>query len=143
MSGPWTRWEPVIEAQNGGLRLGAGAVSTGTVTQQGSLVVAEFFVRFGREPAPGSGPFLLVPPVVPREIDELPRRVGSGTLGDHSDGVRHVQIAITANAVVDHRRFLLSTDGRPSADELFVGADWPWRWAADDFVVGLLTYEAG
>jgi hypothetical protein len=138
----WDSWEPVLEAGGRDPVLGEGAVRSGTVTRQGSLVVAEFFVRFGEGADPGAGPYLLVPPVPPRAIDELPRRVGSGTLGDQSDGVRHVHVAITANAVIDASRFLLSTDGRPSDGQLIVGGDWPWVWGPEDFLVGLLTYEA-
>jgi hypothetical protein len=143
VTGTWAAWTPVLQARDGELDLGADALATGSVTQHGSLVVAEFFVRFGVGGETGEGPYLLVPPVRPRVIDEVPRRVGSGTIADHSDGVRHLHVALTANAVIDAHRFLFSTEGRPAGGELIVGRDWPWVWAEDDFLVGLLTYEAG
>jgi hypothetical protein len=138
----WDAWVPVLVARDEPLDLGRGARRVGTVTRAGSLVVAEFSIRLGAEPVSGRGPYLLEPPVPPRAIDDVPRRVGSAQLGDQSDGVRHVQVSVTANAVIDPTRFLLSTDGRPADGELIVGHDWPWVWGEDDFLVGLLTYEA-
>ena len=141
MTDAWGVWTPVLQAKEQDPVLGAGGVATGTFTRQGSLVVAEFFVRFGEGGDPGRGRYLLVPPHPPRAIDEVPRRVGSGQLGDQSDGVRHAHVAITANSVIDDRRFLFSTDGRPADDQLIVSDRWPWTWGPDDFLVGLLTYE--
>lgn len=142
MSGAWAPWAPYLETPDGGLDLGRGARRVGTVGRVGSLVVAEFSIRFGEDCSAGNGPYLLVPPVAPRPIDEIPRRVGSAQLGDQSDGVRHIQVSITANAVIDDHRFLLSTDGRPAEGRLIVGHDWPWVWERDDFLVGQLSYES-
>jgi hypothetical protein len=142
VSEAWASWTPELQAAGGGLDLGRRSRQVGTWTQQGRLVVAEFSLRFGADPRPGHGPYLLVPPVPPRAIDDIPRRVGSATVGDQSDGVRHVHVSVTANAVIDDRRFLFSTDGRAAAGELILAHDWPWPWAQDDFLVGQLTYEA-
>ncbi len=142
MSDAWAPWAPVLATRDGDLDLGRDARRVGSFTQVGRLVVAEFSIRFGADPSPGHGPYLLVPPVAPRLIDEIPRRVGSAQVGDQSDGVRHLQVSVTANAVIDEHRFLLSTDGRPAAGRLIVGHDWPWNWASDDFLVGQLSYES-
>jgi hypothetical protein len=142
VSEAWATWTPSLEASAGDLDLGRGARRTGTWTRHGRLVVAEFSIRFGADPEPGRGTFLLVPPVPPRAIDDVPRRVGSATVGDQSDGVRHLHVSVTANAVIDDRRFLFSTDGRAATGELLLSHEWPWSWAEDDFLVGQLSYEA-
>lgn len=132
-------WTPALTSTGTAPTMGSGAVADGLYTQQNHLAEVWFDIAFGSSMAAGTGYYQVSLPVNvdPGALDYM--AVGHGMLYDDSLTKPYFASFIMlpgAPSVV--RIASASSVGAPD----YVTGSGPITWAADDRIVGHLTYPA-
>lgn len=133
----WSDYVPVLRAGTTNPALGSGSLQKGRYCQIGKLVVATFQIQFGTSGATfGAGIYSVSVPVAPNlSWPLLPVPAGNGYCGDWSTGANYPVDWVLCGP---HYEAQMRLSGTPDAGD----PTHPFTFAAQDIIVGSLTYEA-